>query len=860
MISFITSLLIFCVFGTELPNLDSRLLDLEWKLVQAEHHMNSLETRISDDFKGSVPLGEAATAVQAAPAGNLPTKIDWYNLPGFDCGDHTSDGGVRIYYPATLEGTYPIVSFLHGSGGGKFDALCSSIASLGIVVVAVDGGVCGDWSNQQVHAVLGSQQRTDLHPALAHVDFTRVGIAGHSEGSAYTQGTAAFHKDLSVKAAVMSHGGGPNAASAMPKDLPVYYATGTKDPKRRILWQAFNAAPSRPAIFANVVGATHMAPVHSGPQNAFMAHFLGCYLLPSKKSCDMIFSDQDGSLCHSIPMANCDIRLPENESDEYDYADPVPAPVFENVGDFDVDQGWYTLPGFDCGDGTFRDGGVLIYFPAKPDTRPDMKYPIASFLHGSGGGRFDGLCRTIASKGIVVVAVNQGTCGDWSDQQMYAVTGSQKSPSLHMALQYVDFSSIGVIGHSEGGAYSMKSATRTNDFPIKAGVFSHGGSENAAHNISKALPTFFVSGSADPRRHRLYWAFGDTPSVPKIWAVIAGGKHMWPAHGSPMNVMMAHFLACYLVPNKESCDIIYGDAPDSLCKANPMKSCTIVKEDDSADEYDYIDPVPAPIFKNDGDFDVDQGWYTLPGFDCGDGTFGDGGVLIYFPAKPDTRPDMKYPIASFLHGSGGGRFDGLCRTIASRGIVVVAVNQGTCGEWSVQQMYAVTGSQKNQTLHTVLQYVDFSSIGVIGHSEGGAYTMESATKANDFPIKAGVFSHGGSQNAAPDIPKDLPTFFVSGTADPRRRKLYWAFQGTISVPRIFATILGGKHMYPAHGSPMNVMMAHFLACYLIPSKDSCEIIYGDGPDSLCKANPMGDCTIIKNDGISAIENKLAVYS
>merc|ERR1711876_100653 len=85
-------------------------------------------------------------------------------------------------------------------------------------------------------------------------------------------------------------------------------------------------------------------------------------------------------------------------------------------------------------------------------------------------------------------------------------------------------------------------------------------------------------------------------------------------------------------------------------------------------------------------------------------------------------------------------------------------------------------------------------------------------------------------NAAPSIPSNLPVFFVSGTAD----------------PRIFATIEGGNHMYPAHGSPMNEMMAHFLACYLIPRKESCEIIFGDGLDSLCKKNPMGDCDIIKD--------------
>jgi hypothetical protein len=263
------------------------------------------------------------------------------------------------------------------------------------------------------------------------------------------------------------------------------------------------------------------------------------------------------------------------------------------------------------------------------------------------------------------------------------------------------------------------------------------------------------------------------------------------------------------------------------------------------DEYDYEDPFPEQTLKNYGDFNISRDYYELPGFDCGDGSTGTGGVFVYYPTDFAVRPGMKYPIASFLHGSGGGRFDGLCYRIASKGIVVVSVLRGTCGDLSNQQIYAVIGSEKNQNLHKVLPYVDYSSIGVIGHSQGGAYSMGTATMANSYPIKAAVASHGGSSNAAPRIPKQLPIFFVSGTRDPRRRRLYWAFQATQSVPRIYATIAGGRHMYPAHGSPMNDMMAHFLACYLIPSKDSCNIIYGDGPDSLCKKNQMGDCTIIR---------------
>lgn len=566
--------------SVDLSILQSRLLDAELKIEQARELISTQAKMLGNSVND---VGGSLSPTNSILSGNLPVSRDWFRLPGFDCGNgEVSDGGVTIYFPQNLDSTYPIVSFLHGSGGGRFDGLCGDIASLGMVVVAVDGGVCGDWSNQQVHAVLGSQEHKELHPALSHVDFTSVGVIGHSEGGAYTQGTAAYrNSEIPIKAAVMSHGGGTNSAKDLPKDLPVYYATGSKDPRRHRLYPAFDIAPSRPSIFANVAGATHMAPAHSGPQNAFMAHFLGCYLIPRPESCNMVFGEEDGTLCHGgANMADCIIRFPEDE-DYVDYADPVPAPLSDGPGEFEVAQDYFTLPGFDCGDGTVGDGGILIYFPANPDARPDMTYPVASFLHGSGGGRFDGLCRGIASLGIVVVAVTQGTCGEWSVQQMHAVTGSQQNPQLHMVLPYVDFSSIGVIGHSEGGAYTMESATKATRFPIKAGVFSHGGSSNAAPNIPSNLPVFFVSGTADPRRRRLYWAYQATTSVPRIFATIEGGKHMYPAHGSPMNEMMAHFLACYLLPRKESCEIIYGDGLNSLCKKNPMGDCQIIKDSHS---------------------------------------------------------------------------------------------------------------------------------------------------------------------------------------------------------------------------------------------------------------------------------------
>lgn len=245
----------------------------------------------------------------STPAGNLPTKKDFYSLPGFDCGDGTyQNGTVSIYYPTALNDTYPIVSFLHGSGGGHFDDLCYSTASLGIVVVAVAQGTCGDLTQQQLHAAVGSQYRQDLHPALSHVKFNSMGVMGHSQGGAFTMGSATHAHDYNIKAMVASHGGSQNAAPEIPEDVPCMFVTGSGDPRRHKLYWAYSASPGRPAIFANLEGGSHMEPAHGGRMNEFMAHFLGCYTIPRQESCDMIYGNSPDALCYKYPMADCDIQ------------------------------------------------------------------------------------------------------------------------------------------------------------------------------------------------------------------------------------------------------------------------------------------------------------------------------------------------------------------------------------------------------------------------------------------------------------------------------------------------------------------------------------------------------------------------
>merc|ERR1719433_1555248 len=66
-----------------------------------------------------------------------------------------------------------------------------------------------------------------------------------------------------------------------------------------------------------------------------------------------------------------------------------------------------------------------------------------------------------------------------------------------------------------------------------------------------------------------------------------------------------------------------------------------------ADEIVGLRSTPA------GNHSIQQSGYQLSGFPCGDGTYGDGNVVITYPELEGMK---KYPIVSFMHGSGNGFF------------------------------------------------------------------------------------------------------------------------------------------------------------------------------------------------------------
>lgn len=231
-----------------------------------------------------------------------------------------------------------------------------------------------------------------------------------------------------------------------------------------------------------------------------------------------------------------------------------------------------------------------------------------------------------------------------------------------------------------------------------------------------------------------------------------------------------------------------------------------------------------------GEHKTNQNTISMPGFDCGGGNLGNGAVKVFWPTDLENGP---FPIVSFLHGSGSGNFGRLCHSIASLGIVVVAPQQGTCGDWTMQQMHAVSQAESTPELHIAFSHVNYKSVGVAGHSRGAAYSMGSAAFSGSWYIKAAVASHGQSGNAAPHMPVDMAMMYNAGTSDPKTHKLWWSYSATQSRPKVFYNLHGANHMEPAHSGHSCEFMAHFLACYTIPSQYSCDKIYGDGPDTMC---------------------------
>lgn len=267
------------------------------------------------------------------------------------------------------------------------------------------------------------------------------------------------------------------------------------------------------------------------------------------------------------------------------------------AGSYTVIEGSYNLGGFLCGN---QETKASIWYPSSLSDGP---FPIVTYGHGMGGQMIEDLIKSVASLGIVVVApaTSGGKCDDnhWKDM-LHAIEGSKAAPSLHQALQHVDWTSVGIMGHSMGGFASLNGAADVlsnpskYSFTIKAMLDSHGYIGEYAESASKiTIPAMFTTGSED-HASRLSGAFNAAPTNTKVLAQAAGADHMWPEENGSLNPFDAHFLGCHLLDSQNSCDKVYGNAANSLCKANTMTLCQVVHDGPSPKPTPNPTPKPTP--------------------------------------------------------------------------------------------------------------------------------------------------------------------------------------------------------------------------------------------------------------------------
>lgn len=210
------------------------------------------------------------------------------------------------------------------------------------------------------------------------------------------------------------------------------------------------------------------------------------------------------------------------------------------------------------------------------------------------------LIESVASLGMVVVApaTSAGKCDDnhWVDM-LHAIEGSKAKTSLHSALQHVDWSKVGIMGHSMGGYASLNGASDVAanpskySFSLKAMLDSHGyigDYDKAAPKIH--IPAMFTTGTED-HASRLKGAFDLVSSKNKVLAQVSGADHMYPATNGALNPWDAHFLGCHVADLASSCNKIYGTGSDSICKGNSMTQCQVIG---SASPTPSPPPVPMP--------------------------------------------------------------------------------------------------------------------------------------------------------------------------------------------------------------------------------------------------------------------------
>jgi hypothetical protein len=244
-------------------------------------------------------------------------------IPGLKGGGNT---GADIIYAVPKNGEkLPLISFAHGMGGpvSSYTPNNNFVASFGFVIIAVHScpiGLCLEFHRDQLQAIIAAKADPSLHPALASVDFSNVGIYGHSLGAMATVGNAGMQgvdpAKYNIKAAVAEHPcWNPLSDGGKGLAVPILFTAGSKDTtcadqcSERMYSRA---TKPQSKIFWDIEGADHNGPINS-LEPPVVAAFLSCWL--RNENCDKVYGSSGKEICNQLSSGTLHACLVEGGKD-----------------------------------------------------------------------------------------------------------------------------------------------------------------------------------------------------------------------------------------------------------------------------------------------------------------------------------------------------------------------------------------------------------------------------------------------------------------------------------------------------------------------------------------------------------------
>lgn len=271
--------------------------------------------------------GILVAAVTAS--GSYSVQYQDITVGGFECKGLESKDDARVYYPIA-PGQFPLISFAHGyNNPGKKGYECyaemnTDLAAAGYVVIVPESSSfpleCAKLWMDQIHSIdyLKSSDLAD------RIDFTQVGLLGHSMGGGATYHAAGLSDVVqaqNIGAAVALHPQITSPAKLHPITnslVPIFFGTGSKDDvvSPDSVKSAYEQTDGVAKVFTELDGADHFEPQTncagwSGAgqrrHTPFVIAMFDCHLKDIPEQCGKVYGSDDGSLCSgSVAMTDCE--------------------------------------------------------------------------------------------------------------------------------------------------------------------------------------------------------------------------------------------------------------------------------------------------------------------------------------------------------------------------------------------------------------------------------------------------------------------------------------------------------------------------------------------------------------------------